>query len=203
MFVTEDPERETLKLAKSPSGAAARWSVEGKLLKNKASGRCIGRWQNAPPPAPGPHPGPHGHGPSTATEENIDYLVKWMLGLKKYKNLTIDSIGVGYNEVRRTGMPESGLRVPMISAMLLWTGWLLRPVDEGGQARVCQSRAERRAHHRHRRLLRACPLAGNSLRLFGCILPKTPSGAVAGRAASTEWCRRWPQTPSSTRPSIS
>ena len=102
MFVTEDPERETLKLTKSPSGAAALWSVEGKLLKNKASGRCIGRWQNAPPPAPGPHPGPHGHGATTATEENIDYLVKWMLGLKKYKNLTIDSIAVGYNEVRRT-----------------------------------------------------------------------------------------------------
>ena len=102
MFVTEDPERETLKLTKSPSGGAALWSVEGKLLKNKASGRCIGRWQNAPPPAPGPHPGPHGHGATTATEENIEYLVKWMLGLKKYKNLTIDSIGVGYNEVRRT-----------------------------------------------------------------------------------------------------
>ena len=102
MFVTEDPERETLKLTKSPSAGTALWSVEGKLLKNKASGRCIGRWQNAPPPAPGPHPGPHGHGATTATEENIDYLVKWMLGLKKYKNLKVDSIGVGYNEVRRT-----------------------------------------------------------------------------------------------------
>ena len=51
--------------------------------------------------------------------------------------------------------------------------------------------------------VRARLLRGDPLRLLGCILPKTPSGAVAGRVASTEWCRRWPRTPNSTRPSTS
>ena len=82
MFVQEDPERETLTLTKqtqqgshtplSPPPPAALWSLEHRgLLKNKNSGRCIGRWQNAPPPPPGLPP-PHGHGSTTATEENIE-----------------------------------------------------------------------------------------------------------------------------------
>lgn len=32
------------------------------------------------------------------SDENIDYQVKWLTGLKEKKNLTVNSIGVGYNE---------------------------------------------------------------------------------------------------------
>ena len=106
MFVQEDPKRETLTLTTEGFRQHALWSLDGKLLKNKNSGRCIGRWQNAPPPPPGPPP--PGHDSTTATEENIAYLVDWMTGLKKYKNLTMDSIGVGYN--------EGGFSVPWMKA---------------------------------------------------------------------------------------
>eukprot|EP00493_Phyllostaurus_siculus_P027274 UN27621 len=35
---------------------------------------------------------------SIFTEQNKDYLIAWINGLKKYRNLTIDSIGVSFNE---------------------------------------------------------------------------------------------------------
>lgn len=115
--VQEDPERETLVLAAASAGDgggdddAGLWlfDAQTKLLKNKASGRCLGRWQNAPPPPPpGPGPSPPHHRQTTATLENIDYLVRWVRGLKAKKNLTMDSIGVGYN--------EGGFSVPWMKA---------------------------------------------------------------------------------------
>ena len=69
-----------------------------KLIKSVKSGRCLGRWQNAPPPPPGPPPSPGGHHPTLSSQHNIDYLIRWVKGLKASKNLTIDSIGTGYNE---------------------------------------------------------------------------------------------------------
>jgi hypothetical protein len=118
-YVQEDPTRETLRLVVecgAECSAAALWQYDAssKLLKNKGSGRCLGRWQNAPPPpspAPGPHPGPPSppqHRQTTATVENIEYLVAWVKGLKERKNLTMDSLGVGYN--------EGGFSVPWIKA---------------------------------------------------------------------------------------
>jgi hypothetical protein len=113
-FVQEDSERETLVLGGSSAGDSAlwKWDVQTKLITNKASRRCVGRWQNAPPPPPpGPHPGPPSpphHSQTTATLENIDYLVKWVQGLKEKKNLTMDSLGTGYN--------EGGFSVPWMKA---------------------------------------------------------------------------------------
>lgn len=77
-----------------------QWTYDNatKLITSVKSGRCLGRWQNAPPPPPGPAPSPGGHNPTIASQHNIDYLIKWVKGLKDKKNLTIDSIGTGYNE---------------------------------------------------------------------------------------------------------
>ena len=75
----------------------AGWSYDNatKQLKSVSSGRCLGRWQNPPPPPPGP---PSNRRPHASTARNIKYLIGWIKGLKASKNLTIDSIGVGYNE---------------------------------------------------------------------------------------------------------
>jgi len=97
--VVEDKDESIALAAPGASGCstAHAWQYDPKtmLLKSKSSGRCLGRWQNAPPPPPGP---PNSHRPRVATEQNIDYLIAWVQGLKEHKNLTVDSLGIGYNE---------------------------------------------------------------------------------------------------------
>jgi hypothetical protein len=107
--VVEDPSRKTLKLAHalpsvegatpglcaSPS-AAWQYDAKTKLIHAVGSGRCLGVWQNAPPaPAPSPRPAQR---PQIFSPRNIEYLVDWVSGLKTHKNLTLDSLGIGYNE---------------------------------------------------------------------------------------------------------
>lgn len=70
-----------------------RYNHSSKQLKSMASGNCLGRWQRPPPPPP-----PGKREPKVASPQNIDYIIRWIKGLKARKNLTIDSIGLGYNE---------------------------------------------------------------------------------------------------------
>ena len=78
-----------------PSGDPWIYNTTTKHLKNSRTGNCLGRWQNPPPGPPRPAPGRHA---TVSTQHNIEYLIRWVKGLKEKKNLTIDSIGVGYNE---------------------------------------------------------------------------------------------------------
>eukprot|EP00039_Didymoeca_costata_P000620 m.46512 g.46512 ORF g.46512 m.46512 type:complete len:841 (+) comp10380_c0_seq2:71-2593(+) len=75
-------------------GECEEWSYDATSghITNVKSGQCMGGSSTpSPPPPPPTHNTPF-------TQANIDYLIEWVQGLKTYKNLTIDTIGVGYNE---------------------------------------------------------------------------------------------------------
>eukprot|EP00041_Stephanoeca_diplocostata_P008031 m.115426 g.115426 ORF g.115426 m.115426 type:complete len:499 (+) comp17142_c0_seq20:201-1697(+) len=122
------------------AGAGWTYNATTRQLRNDISGRCIGRWQNPPPPPPGPP----NRTPSASTRENIAYLISWITGLQKKKNLTIDSIGVGYNEGPYNTTWIKEMKQALVSAGL---GHVLTIATDdccGGQVRRTGRKIQRR-----------------------------------------------------------